>query len=128
MAEWFVEPDPANPPAHPHGFSPTMRHDEQRANSLGIIIITSLFFVLFAAALMVGGHATIGPLLRSAADTRGGPTTGDIVVRMPDGVLCRHMSLDNITGDITQGQIKPCPADIATRHAPGRLRFEWGTH
>jgi len=65
-------------------------------------------------------------MLRSAADARDGPGSGEVVVRMPDGVFCRHMSIDNATGDITQGGIRPCSADIAGRHAQSRLKFEWG--
>jgi hypothetical protein len=35
--------------------------DEERAKPLGLVITAALLFVLFAAAVLFGGHGTIGP-------------------------------------------------------------------
>ena len=46
------------------------RLQEERAKSASVAIASSLFLVLIAAALLVGGHAAIGQLLRSAIAAR----------------------------------------------------------
>jgi hypothetical protein len=122
--DWFVEPD--------HYTAPTSaylraRLDERRTNSVGIVIITSLFFVLFAAAILVGGHAAIGPLFRYAVAAREAKGIGDVVYSMPDGVFCRHMSLNNATGEVMEGEIERCPSPIGARTLSAS-KFEWGTH
>lgn len=128
--EWYVEPEPY---ASTRAATATLRsrarrlHDE-RANSLGVVIITTLFFVLFASAAMVGGHAAIAPMLRSASAAReAGASTSDIVLPMPDGMFCRHMSFNNATADITDAGIQKCPTHIERGAATAPLRFEWGS-
>jgi hypothetical protein len=95
-----------------------------RANSLGLIITTSLFFILLASAIMFGGHAAIAPLLRGAAAAGNGNRTGDIVYMMPDGVFCRHMSYDNATGDITENGVERCPEHIGEDSSTSG-EFQW---
>lgn len=124
--DWFVEPDQAAPGAGAGGYA-RVRREENRANSLGIAVTTSLLFVLTAAAILVGGHAAIAPLLRRAVATREAKGIGDVVYTMPDGVFCRHMSLDNVTGEVTGGTIERCPESTRGREV-GTAKFEWGRH
>jgi hypothetical protein len=63
-AAWFVEADHVSVTALARRRS-RARIDEERAKSGRIVIVASLFLVLLAAALLVGGHAAIDPLLRS---------------------------------------------------------------
>ena len=125
--DWYVEADHASRDTRAREPS-RARRDEERANSLGLIITTSLFFVLFAAAIMFGGHAAIGPLLRRAIATRDAQGMGDIVYAMPDGVFCRHMSFDNATGEVAEGAVERCPDRIGDGRALTTSKFEWGTH
>jgi hypothetical protein len=135
--DWFVEPDQAVPGAGARagtgsgsgsGGYRRARREEKRANSLGIAVTTSLLFVLTAAAILVGGHAAIAPLLRRAVATRSAEGIGDVVYTMPDGVFCRHMSLDNVTGEVTGGALERCPESIGRGRETGAAKFEWGRH
>jgi hypothetical protein len=103
------------------------RRQEEREHSLGLIITISLSFILFAAAILLGGHAIIGPLLQRAAAERDANGTGDVVYTMPDGVFCRHMSVDNGTGDITEDGIEECPGRTVGRDTEAS-QFRWGAH
>jgi hypothetical protein len=90
------------------------------------VIVFSLFLVLFATTLLIGGHAAIDPLLQSAAEARDSRTSADIVYTMPDGVFCRHLSYDNVTGEQTGGSIRPCDNDIVARnHMRSYRHFTW---
>jgi hypothetical protein len=127
--DWYVEPDYTRLDVRTRK-SLRVRHDEQRANSLGLIITTSLLFVLFAGAITFGGHAAISPLLREAVvahDARGAMRTGSILYTMPDGVYCRHMSFDNATGEIVEGAIEHCPDAVDEESAPVFSAFKWDT-
>ena len=104
------------------------RLQEERANSASVAIASSLFVVLIAAALLVGGHAAIGALLRSAIAARDAKGIGDIVYTMPDGVFCRHMSFDNVTAEVTESVVERCPDDIAGSNPFAASNFAWGTH
>ena len=80
---------------------------------------------------MIGGHAAIDPLLQSAMAAREPKGTGDVVVTMPDGIFCRHMSFDNVTAAISEGAIERCPDDIAgyrprTSNSSSNRGFAWG--
>jgi hypothetical protein len=125
--DWFVEVDDTG--THEPVRKPLrVRQDDQRANSLGMIIITSMLFVLFAAALMVGGHAAFVPLLRSAIGVQGTNGSGEALYTMPDGTFCRHMSIDNVTGQVIEGAIERCPGRIGDVRPGPASRFEWGSH
>ena len=87
-----------------------------------------LFLVLFTAALLIGGHAAIDPILQSAVDARETKGTGDVVVTMPDGIFCRHMSFDNVTAEIIEGGIERCAKDIAGNRPHTGRGFAWATH
>jgi hypothetical protein len=96
-----------------------------------VVIVSSLFLVLFAATLLVGGHAAIDPLLQSAlqsaAEERDARSAGDIVYTMPDGVFCRHMSYDNVTGEQTGGSLQRCGGDIVRDGGRSNGHFKWQT-
>jgi len=123
-AHWYVHPD------HARHFGRGLRAlqadlDERRANSLALIITTSLLFVLFASAVMVGGRVIISPLLRESAVTGGVNDRGDIVYTLPDGTFCQHMTFDNTTGRITPGGIDRCDPGLGDG-ADRPTAFKWG--
>jgi hypothetical protein len=101
------------------------RRQEEREHSLGLIITISLSFILFAAAILLGGHAFIAPMLQQAAATRNANGTGEVVFTMPDGVFCRHLSFDNRTGDVTEDGIETCPGSSG-RDQGAFSQFRWG--
>lgn len=125
--DWYVEADraAADSGRHVHLRS---RRDEDRAHSLGLIVTTTLLFVLFAAAIMFGGHAAIAPLLNRASAARDANGKGDIVYTMPDGVFCRHLSFDNVTGEVTEGAIEPCQDSMDAAAGGSSSKFKWGAH
>lgn len=122
-AHWYVHADRAG--HYGHGLHAGL--DERRANSLALIITTSLLFVLFASALMVGGRVIISPLLREPAIGTLNDR-GDIVYTMPDGTFCQHMTFDNTTGRITPGAIDRCNSALAGGGADTSTGFRWGSH
>jgi hypothetical protein len=104
------------------------RMDEERAKSGRVVIVSSLFLVLSTAALLIGGHAAIDPILQSAVDARETKGTGDVVVTLPDGIFCRHMSFDNVTPEIVEGGIERCTKDIAGNRPRTDRGFAWAVH
>lgn len=107
--------------------SARVRRQEEREHSLGLIITASLSFILFATAILLGGHAIIAPLLQRAAAARDTNGTGDVVYTMPDGMFCRHLSFDNGTSDITEDAVVECPGRTASKDSDSS-EFKWGTH
>src|SRR5258708_34852419 len=99
---WFVEADHVSVTALARRRS-RARMDEERAKSGRVVIVSSLFLVLFSAALLVGGHAAIDPLLRSAGEARETKGIGDGDGTMPDGKFCRHLAFHKVTAEIAQG-------------------------
>jgi hypothetical protein len=99
------------------------------SGNIHVVIVSSVFMVLFAATLLVGGHAAIDPLLDSATkEPRDPRSAADVVYTMPDGVFCRHVSYDNVTGEQTGESLERCEKDIAREAArPGR-HFTWKTN
>jgi hypothetical protein len=123
-AAWFVEPDQASGNRRGQKIARARGED---ATSMRAVIVSTLFLVLFTTAIMFGGHAAIDPLLRMATGANRSEAVGDIVVPMPDGKFCRHMSFDNATSEMAEGDIEPCPEDILRgqfRRSSGR--FTWG--
>jgi hypothetical protein len=117
---WFIGPNRVS--------TAPLKRSRVRARFGGthVVIVFSLFLVLFAATLLIGGHAAIDPLLQSAAEARDTQNAGDIVYTMPDGKFCRHMSYDNVTGEQTVGSIRPCDNDIVARnHTRSYRHFTW---
>jgi hypothetical protein len=123
---WFVEADHVSVTALARRRWRARLYDE-RAKSGRVIIVSSLFLTVIAATLMMGGHAAIDPLLQSAMAAREPKGTGDIVMTMPDGIFCRHLSFDNVTAEINEGAIERCPDDIARNRARSSNHgFAWG--
>ncbi|HUC47775.1 MAG TPA: hypothetical protein VMA30_00200 [Xanthobacteraceae bacterium] len=102
------------------------------ATSTRAVIASSVFIVLLTTALLIGGHAAIDPLLHRSQDLGDARGSGDVVVTMPDGKFCRHMSFDNTTASMIEGTIEPCRVDI-TRDRGSAVSspprgFAWGVH
>jgi hypothetical protein len=126
MIDWYVERDRSSADTRGRAYLRVGR-DEERANSLALIITISLLFVLLASALMVGGHAAIGPLLNRGMAARDASRRGDIVYTMPDGMFCRHMSFDNATGEISEGTIERCGESSTGAIPETSTNFKWNT-
>jgi hypothetical protein len=103
-----------------------VRSEEERATSVRAVIASAFFVVSLTAALSLGGHAVIDPLLRTVIDARETKSTGDILYTMPDGVFCRHMSFDNATAELVEGAIEHCPSEIVRDRARTSRGFAWG--
>jgi hypothetical protein len=112
--------------ANPRARSTQARLAEERATSARAVIASSLFLMLLAATLLVGGHAAIDPLLRSVIAARETKAVGDVLYTMPDGIFCRHMSFDNATAEVAEGAIERCPTDISKGRARTSKSFAWG--
>jgi hypothetical protein len=119
---WFTAPN------HDSGNArPRPRRAGVGQTSVRAIIASSAFLVLFSVTLMVGGHAAIDPLLRSAMAARETRELGDIVVTMSDGKFCRHMSFDNATAEVVEGKLGPCPENVAKGQFRTYRSFAWGS-
>ncbi len=123
----FVTAGRAGAPARARRPSPA-RLQEGREKSASVAIASSLFLVLIAAALLVGGHAAVDLLRRSAIAVGDAKELGDVVYTMPDGVFCRHLSFDNVTAEVSEGALERCGDDIAGRRPFAAAKFPWGAH
>ena len=103
------------------------RRDEQHAKNARIAVVLSLFLVLLGAALLVGGRGVVDPLLRAVADERESKRMGEIVYTMADGAYCRHLSFDNMSGEVTERAIQLCTGEnIARPRTRNAIGFAWG--
>jgi hypothetical protein len=100
--------------------------EDLRAKSGRIAVVLSLFLVLLAAALLIGGRVVIDPVLQSAAQARGTDRVGAIVYATPDGMLCRHLSFDNVTAELTEGAVEKCADELTRGHKSRPANFAWG--
>src|SRR5271154_6916796 len=131
-ATWFADMDrmlARLPVGLPMKKGSQARLSDGRATSARAVIASSLFILLLAATLLVGGHAAIDPFLHPALDANDPRAGGDVVVTMPDGKFCRHMSFDNATASMVEGTIEPCRTDIVRdSNAPPAVPggFAWG--
>jgi hypothetical protein len=123
---WFAAPDQDGAAARPRR-SARPRRPGVGQTSVRAIIASSAFLVLFSVTLMIGGHAAIDPLLRSAMAARETRELGDVVVTMSDGKFCRHMSFDNATAEIVEGKVGPCPESVARGEFRTYRSFAWGS-
>lgn len=124
-AAWFVEPDQAGAGRRGPARARAQRGD---GTSTRAVIVSSFFLVLITTAIMFGGHAAIDPLLRMATAARQSEAVGDVMMPLPDGKYCRHMSFDNKTSEINEGAIEPCPGDIVRgQFRRGGRAFSWGS-
>ena len=123
---WFVEADHVSVTALARARWRARLYDE-RAKSARVIIVSSMFLALIALALMMGGHAAIAPLLQSAMQARETHGSGDIVLKMRDGIYCRQMSFDNVTAQMNEGAIVRCEEDVVRDRPRSSSRgFAWG--
>jgi hypothetical protein len=130
-ATWFADMGRSDraPAKSPANKAPQARLSDDGATSTRAVIASTVFIVLLAATLLVGGGAAIDPFLRSAMADRDARANGDIVVTMPDGKFCRHMSFDNATASMVEGIIEPCKSDITRDNSGPRVPpggFAWG--
>ncbi len=127
-ATWFADMNPA-PAKSPAKKAPQARLSDDGVTSTRAAIASSVFIVLLAAALLLGGRAAIDPFLRSAMTASDAPVNGDVVVTMPDGKFCRHMTFDNATASMVEGTVEPCKTDISRDGPPtpaAASGFAWG--
>jgi hypothetical protein len=103
------------------------RRDEQHAKKVRTAIVLSLFLLLLTGALLLGGRAAIDPLIQSVADGREARRLGEIILTMPDGIYCRHVSFDNLTGQLSERIIEQCATDISKRSGRELTGFAWRT-
>lgn len=120
-------------PVHAGGGKAARRLSRQRrgdaqVKTSSVALVLSLFLVLIGAALLMGGHTVLDPLLRAAAQKRELHRMGDIVMSSPDGKLCRHLSFDNKTAEITEGAVEHCAMELPRVKAPPARGFSWGAH
>jgi len=126
-ASRFAAANPADVATQARGRSPA-RLAHGREHSLGTVIVSSLFAVLLAGAVLLGGHAAIGPLVSSAMAARDARPVGAVVYTMPDGIFCRHMAFDNVTAEITESAIAPCGVDLSRDRYRAQRSFGWAPH
>jgi hypothetical protein len=101
--------------------------DEDRAKSGRVVIVTSVFLVLLAVGLLLGGRAAIDPWLESVMTGRQADAAGDIVYTMPDGVFCRRMSFDNVTAEVNESGMERCSEETTRRPITNKAisAFRW---
>jgi hypothetical protein len=75
------------------------REEDERANSLGLVITAAMLFVLFAAAMMFGTHGTIGPMRHSTA-TPDAKVMGHLLYGAQEATSCPKMPFGSATGSI----------------------------
>jgi hypothetical protein len=80
--------------------------------------------------LLISGRNFIGPMLQAAAHAREANRTGSIVVTMPGGTLCRRLSFDNQTAELSESGVQHCSQTALQSSEPVRASngFTWGTH
>jgi hypothetical protein len=104
-----------------------LRREEQHEKTKRAAVAFSLFLALLVAALLVGGRSFIDPLLQQqVSPDRMANRVGDIVLAMPDGKFCRHMSFDNNTAEIAEGGVHQCAVDRITGSVSRAGSFKWG--
>jgi hypothetical protein len=116
-AAWFVEPDQPSVTARAQARGRSELYDDP-VKSARVAIVSSLFLVLLGAGVLVGGHAAIDPLLKSAMEARRSQGIGEVLYAMPDGIFCRHMAFDNATAQVTEGNLQRCANDANGQRAP----------
>jgi hypothetical protein len=86
----------------PVRLSPALqREEDERANSLGLVITAAMLFVLFAAAMLFGSHGTIGSMPPHGSATPDAKAMGNLLYGAQDAASCPQMSFDSETGSIT---------------------------
>src|SRR5215469_3755526 len=128
-ADWLADAvSKYTQPPEKRKLMPTRPSTDTAGSSIRAVIATSVFILLLSAAILVGGHAAIDPLLHPSLDTADARGASDVVVTMPDGKFCRHMSFDNTTGSMVEGTISACTVDITRDKRPAVTQergFAW---
>jgi hypothetical protein len=128
-AEWLADAvSTYTVPPEKRKLMPTRPSKDTAGSSIRAVIASSVFIILLAAALLAGGHAAIDPFLHPSLDMADARGSSDVVVTMPDGKFCRHMSFDNTTASMVEGTIVPCTVDIARDKRPAVTQergFAW---
>jgi len=96
--------------------------------SLRAVIASSFFIILLVGTILIGGHAAVDPILRMAAAARDNTGRADILYSMPDQNYCRHMSFDNATNEMIEGDVERCPDDLMRQRTHSTQGFAWGAH
>ena len=73
--------------------------EDERANSLGLVITAAMLFVLFAAAMLFGTHGTVGSIPRHST-VPNAKAMGNLLYGAQEAASCPQMSLDNATGSV----------------------------
>jgi len=118
----------SNPSASVGIASSRSRRHEQRAKTTRLAVVLSLFLVLLAAALLIGGRTTIGPMLHAAVQAREADRVGEIVFTMPDGTFCRGLAFENKTAELTESTVLQCPEARPRESARAPGGFARGAH
>jgi hypothetical protein len=109
---------------------PSIRHRGTRADarvaSARVVVTYALALLLVTATLLVSARTAIGPLLQSAADERAIRDTGAVVYTLPDGIYCRHLTFDNVTAEIKEGEMQLCGEGFSRARFRPRRSFAWG--
>jgi hypothetical protein len=104
------EPESSGRNARENPLLPSAWEDEERAKPLGLVITAALLFVLFAAAVLFGGHGTIGPAGRPSISGPDGKTLGDFLYSMREDPSCPSQSFDSATGSVGALPAERCPS------------------
>jgi hypothetical protein len=101
---------------------------EQKTKTTRHAIVLSLFLVFLASVMLIGGRSYIGPMLQAAARARAANQTGSVIVTMPGGTLCRRLSFDNQTAELSETSVQRCSQSALQSAEPGRASngFTWG--
>jgi hypothetical protein len=84
--------------------------DDDRAKPLGLVITAALLFVLVAAAVLFGGHGTMGPTVRPAISGPDKKPLGDYLYGAQEAALCASAVFDDATGSVAGFLAQHCPS------------------
>jgi len=101
------KPKRADPNARAKPSFTPVREEDERANTLGLVITAAMLFVLFAAAMLFGNHGTIGSIPRQGGSMPDAKAMGNLLYGAQETASCAQMSLDAATGSIAM-PAEPC--------------------
>jgi hypothetical protein len=81
------------------------REEDDRANSLGMVITAAMLFVLFAAAMLFGTHGTLGPM-RHSTSTPDAKAMGNLLYGAQEAISCPRMPFGSATGSIPGAKVR----------------------
>src|ERR1700689_3122560 len=82
--------------------SSLQREEDERANTLGLVITAAMLFVLFAAAMLFGSHGTIGSIPRhgTSVPVPDAKAMGNLLYGAQGAASCPQMSFERATGSV----------------------------